>query len=230
MAQPDLNLSFAQSSEDISVGTVTDITDDYGQGSVEARADAANYLLWAKTDQDGNRTFYNPVPGNVLAVMAWSIATELDGWYQGILLRIQPYNNSAAYLNQQESEGEITRYPGIVYYPAEQKVYMCIEDSTGNLPTDTDFWEEVIDFSDLILNTNVQVKIVDFMTHPRASRFASTEMGKLDDESFVNRNDKQRKFAYKLRGLIISAESEFAQGNPEEMQKIIAQVNSEITT
>lgn len=230
MAQPALNLGFVQNAEDITVGTVTDTTADYGQGGVEARGDAANYLLWSKTDQDGNRVFTNPDPGDVLTIMNWSVSTLVDGWYQGILVRIQPYNNGSNYVPEQKSGDIVTQYASIVYYPATNKNYQCIAASTGNLPTNTSFWEEVPNLSLILTNTNIQVKIVDFYTHPRASRCVSSKFAKLDDQTCQNDNGKSRNFAYYLRSLLVSADSEFLQGNPEEMEKIIRQLESKCST
>lgn len=230
MAQPALNLSFTQDASDITIGTVTDITADYGQGGVEARGDAANYLLWSKTDQDGNRVFTNPAAGNVLSVMSWSVSTAVDGWYQGILVRVQPYDNSANYVEQQSSGDVVTQYASVVYYPSTNKVYYCTAPSTGNLPTNTSFWAEVLDLSLILDNTNIQVKIVDFYVKTRASRCVSLKFAKLDDQTCQNDNGKSRNNAYYLRALIVSADSEFLQGNPEEMEKIIRQLENKCST
>jgi hypothetical protein len=226
MAQPALNLGFLQDASDITIATVSDTTADYGQGGVEARGDAANFLLWSKTDQDGNRVFTNPDFGNVLSVMNWSVSTQVDGWYQGILVRVQPYNNGSNYVPQQASGDIVTQYASIVYYGSTNKVYQCIAPSTGNLPTNTAFWAEVTDLSVILDNTNIQVKIVDIQTNPRASRCVSSKFAKLDDQTCQNDNGKSRNNAYYLRALLVSANSEFLQGNPEEMEKIIRQLES----
>jgi hypothetical protein len=224
MAAPDLSLSFTQDVDDINIGTLTDTTDDYGQGAVEARGDAANFPLWSKTDQDGNRVFTNPDPGNVLATMNWSVQTLLDGWYEGMIVRVQPYDNVVAYVPELSSGGIITQYASIVYYPTTGFVYQCIAASTGNLPTDEDFWEVVEDLSTLLDNTNVQVKIQNIYTRPRTSKCVSSKFAKLDDLACDNRNGRLLQTCYLLAGLVISADSEFAQGNPEEMEKIIRQI------
>lgn len=38
----------------------------------------------------------------------------------------------------------------IVYYPTEETYYQALQESTGNLPTDTDYWEEATDFETIV--------------------------------------------------------------------------------
>lgn len=233
MAQPDLNLGLTLSTDNIDVATVSDTTDDYGQGSVEARSDKANILLWAKCDENGDRTFFNPDFGSVLTVMAWSITVADNGWWQGILCRIGLYSSSESYVEQQQSGSEITQYSSIVYYGSTNKFYYCIQPNNSGdpkLPTDTAYWTEVSDYSTLIENTNVQVFIKDFAVRSKVSKWVSELFAKLNDENFVNRNDKLRNYVYNLEGLIVSADANFAQGKPEGFEKIIHELQSMITT
>lgn len=224
------DLTFLQDADDITIGTVTDVTADYGSGGNQARGDAANYLLWSKTDKDGNRTFYNPSPGAVLSITAWSVSTPKDGYYEGIWMRIQPYSAGANYVEQQESGSTVTQYASVFYYATTDKVYKAIAPSTGQNPTNTNFFEEVTDLSTLIDNTNVQVYIEDFYTRPRANRAASILMGALDDTDCPTPSAKERDKAYYIDGLIISADSEFEQGNPRQMDKIMRLIEKKIAS
>jgi hypothetical protein len=226
MAQPDLALQFVQDPENIEIGTLIDITDDYGSGAVEARGDAANFPLWSKTDQNGNRTYEVVQPVNALSTMNWSVGTPEDGWYEGMIVRVQPYNNATNYVAQQQSGGTITVYPSIVYYLGN--AYKAIDDTVGNLPTDTDFWE-LIPLNQIYMllgNTNIQQVITNFYVRTRSDNCVSSKFKKLYDLGGAcdARNERLRSVCYYLAGLIMSADAQFAQGNPEEMEKIIRQV------
>lgn len=224
-------LTFTQDADDISIGIVDNTTPDYGTGGNQDRDDAAEYLLWSKTDQDAVRDYLPVEQGNVLTNLQYNIETPLDGWYEGIRLRIQFYSAGANYVEQQSSGGVVTQYASIFYYATTGKVYMAITPSTGQNPEDLTYFEEVLesDFGDLIPNTNVETFIEDFYVKTRANKCVSTKFARLDDCSCTNGNDRENKNAYYLRGLIVSADSEFAQGNPEEMDKIMRQLTSKCT-
>jgi hypothetical protein len=226
------SFTFTQDSNDISIGVFANTTPDYGTGGNPARSDAAEYILWSKTNQSGNRVFDNPIQGDVLTNLNYNVNTPEDGYYEGIRLRIGIYNNGASYVEEQESGGEITQYASIVYYGSTDKIYKATNPGSGNLPTDTDFWEEVPeeDWSDLIPNTNVEVYIEKVRVQPRVSKCISSKFASLDDCTCQNNNDRSNKSAYYLNGLLISADSEWANGNYEEYEKIIRQITSKCST
>lgn len=219
-------LTFTQNADDISIGVVADVTPDYGQGGNQDRGDAANYLLWSKTDKDGNRTFDNPLSGDELSVISWQVNTHKDGFYEAIWMRIQPYNAGTNYVEQQEAGGVVTQWPSAFYHAGTDKVYRSILPSTGQNPTNTTYFEEVADLSTLIPNTNVEVFILNVYVRPRSSQWASILMGRLDDEKCPNPSPKDRDLAYLIDAFIVSADAEFAQGNPREMEKIMRQIES----
>lgn len=222
-------LRFTQDADNIEIGVVEDITADYGDGGNQAREDAANFLLWSKTDKDGNRTFDNPNFGNELSIMQWQVNTPKDGYYEAIWMRIQLYDAAANYVEQQQSGSTITQHASAFYYPSTDKVYKAIAPSQGQNPTNTNFFQEVTDLSTLIGNTNVETFIIEtgqtntkgVYVRTRASRAASILMGRLDDETCPSPSAKDREKAYLIDSLIQSADAEFAQGNPREMEKIM---------
>lgn len=218
-----LSTSFTQNQPDIDTGVVADTTNDYGIGGDQARGDAANYLLWSKTDENGNRVFDNPEAGDVYAIMAWTVNTLVSGWYERILLRIQNYNPATSYVEQQSSGGVITQYAGVVYYAAQNKVYKCTEPSTGNLPTDTNFWELVTDLSTLIGNPNIEINITDTYVRAHADECVSDRFAQL---STCGCDNKDNRSTYYLNGLMIAADSAVASGNYNEMERIIREVQS----
>lgn len=230
MSQPTLALTFTQDADNIAIGVVDDTTADYGTGSVETRDEKANFLLWSKTDKDGNRTFDNPSTGNELSILQWSVNTPKDGYYEGILLRVPLYNYSEAYVIEQSSGGVISQYASVFYYATTDKVYKTIQANTGQVPTDTDYFEEVTDLSTLITNTNVQIKIVDFYVRTRASRCATILVGRLNDTTCPNPSTKDRDKAYYVDHQIAAADAAFAQGNPRAMEKIIRDIENKCTS
>lgn len=221
-----LSQEFTQDTDGLT-GTVTDTTTEgeYPTPHVN-RADAANYLLWSKTDEEGVRSFINPDPGEVLAVMSWDVATAVSGLYESILLRIAPYDNDEACVEEQSSGGVITQYPTIRYYAAEDKVYRCIAASTGNLPTNATYWEEVTDLSEVIDNTTIEQLILNvnsdkLIDKKIAERFAenSCECGP-EDYQLNNQLMAQKR----------AAEINFASGNIYEYEKIIAHLNETVAS
>ncbi len=213
--------SFTQDADDINVGVVADTTSNYGTGGNPARSDAANYLLWSKTDENGNRVFSNPDFGDVLTIMSWTVATLVSGWYERMLMRIQFYNNATSYVEQQGTP--ITQYASIVYYAATNKVYKCIAPSTGNLPTNTSFWEEVTDLSTIIGNTNITTTITNTYVRSHVDECVKNKFANLAN---CGCDDKNNKNAYYMNGLLIAADSAVLSGNYDDMQKIIASLES----
>lgn len=207
-------------------GTVADTTSNYGTGGNPARNAAANYLLWAKTDEDGNRVFDNPDFGDVLTIMSWAVAVTLSGWYERILMRIQPYNNASSYVPQIESGGVVSQYASIVYYATTNKVCKNVLACSGQVPTNGTYWAEVTDLSTIIDNTNVQVAISNTYVRSTVDQKMKELFGNLGRDCACDSQDTVR--AMKLDSLLISADSEVENGNYDDMQKIIAYLESKL--
>ena len=218
--------SYTQDASDVNAGVVADTTPDYGTGGNPSRNAAANYLLWCSLTSGGVRTFNNPNFGDVLTIMAWDVVVTLSGWYQRILIRIQPYNNGSSYVPQVESNGVVSQYASVVYYPSTNKVYKNILACSGIVPTNTTYWEEVSNLSTIIDNTNVSVTITN--TYIR-----STVDQKLKEKfKQIGRNcacdDTQVKLAVKLNALLVSANAEVNDGNYDDMAAIILYLESQL--
>lgn len=222
-----LSTSFTQDANDVNSGVVADTTANYGTGGNQARGDAANYLLWAKTDENGNRVFSNPNFGNVLSIMSWNVTMAVGGWYERMLLRVQPYNGATAYVPEIEVNGVITQYASIVYYPTENKVYKCIVASTGNLPTNGTYWEEVTDLSTIIDNTNIEIDIENTYVRSIVDQKMKTLFAAIGRNCACDEKEVLR--ANRLDALLIAADSEVEQGNYDDMDKIITYLESQLT-
>jgi hypothetical protein len=217
-----MELEFAQDPSG-ETGTVTDVTPANTYPSpYTARGDAANYLLFSKTDKNGVRTFHNPDFGSVLSVTSWDVDTAVSGLYEAILLRVGPYDNGASYVEEQSSGGEITQYASIVYYPSTDKVYKAIAAGSGNIPTNTSFWEEVADLSDIIDNTNIDQEILNI----NSDKLIDKCIAALFAKSGCNCSTQDAETKNQLMGRKRSAEVNFASGNVYEYEKIIEQLNA----
>lgn len=219
--------SYTQDVDDVNAGVVADTTADYDTGGNPARGDAANYLLWAKTDENGNRVYNNPDFGNVLSIMEWDVETPVSGWYERMLLRIQPYAAGTAYLKEVQSAGVVTVPAGIAYYASTNKVYKAIADTTGNLPTDTNYWEEVTDLSELLSNTNISVTISN--TYVRSTVDQGLKLLFRNIAGDCGCDDKKNKKYYLLYSLLVGADSEVQGSNYDEMQKVILYIESQLS-
>lgn len=221
-------LSFLQNA-DIATGVVTD-TSDYGVGGNPARSDKANYLLWSKTNSSGTRSFDNPDQGNVLSTLTYTVNTPLDGYYEGILCRFSLYDPGENYVEQQQSGSVITQYASIVYYNGS--IYKCTNPVTGiapDAPTGPDYWEIVPDLSTLIDNTNVDVFIEPFKINIRSSQCAAQQFKDKCGCGCDGDLDKLRT-PLLITSQLIAADAEFANGNYEEMERIIREIEQTCST
>lgn len=216
------SLTFLQN-QDIESGVVTDAT-DYGVSGNPLRSAKSNYLLWSKTDKNGVRTFSNPDQEDVASNLTYDVATATDGHYEGILMRFGNYDNGTAYVEQQMSGSTITQHASVVYYNGV--IYRAIAPGTGNLPTDTNFWEVISDLSTLIANTNVDVYIEDFYIKVRASQCVNSKFEDMDNCGCSGGDLYNLKNALQLKAMLISADLAFADDNASLMEKIISEINA----
>lgn len=196
-------------------------TTTYGSPN-QNRNDAAEFILWSKTDKNGARTVLNTDQGNVLTTLQYTLTTTIDGWYELIRVRIQPYNVSANYVEEQQSGGEITQYASIFYYPVDGKIYKAIVPSTGQTPTNTNYFAEVTIIP--LANTNIDVYYKNFYSEYRSNVCIRDK----DDASCACGN-KDKAYVDGLYSLKQSADTAFANGNPETMEKLIRELESDCT-
>jgi hypothetical protein len=189
----------------------------YG-GANQDRNEAAEYLLWSKTDKNGTRVFDDPDQGNVLTNLQYIVNTPIDGHYEAIVLRIQPYNAGSNYVEEQTSGAAITQYASVFYYATTGKVYKAIAASTGQDPEDTDYFEEVTaeNLYTLIGNSNLETFYEDFkgeyLTNAALrDRFANVACCTAED----------RDYNQTLLYLKQSADINFANENYSEYENII---------
>lgn len=209
------SVTFTQNA-DIATGVVADAS-DYGVSGNPLRSAKANYLLWSKTDQNGVRTFDNPAQGNVLSNLSYTVNTAVDGWYEAILMRFNIYDNGTAYV-----------LDDVVYDGGS--VYKAKGATTGNLPTDTDFWDVVTDLSTLITNADVDVFIEDFYIKARANQCVNAKLASLDDCGCDGADLSKYQSAIFFRAKIDAADLAFSEDDPELMEKIIRDIEETCST
>ena len=190
------------------------------------RNDAAEYVLWSKTAQDSVRTFYNPDQGNVLTNLVYSLQTAIDGWYELIRLRIQFYDDEAQYVPEESSGGAVTQYASIFYYATTGKVYKAIVDSLGQDPESTNYFTEVplSEMGDILANTNIDVYYLNFYCEYRTNVCIRDK-----DDSNCGCANKDDDYINGLYAMKQSADTNFANDNPEIMEKIIRELENTCT-
>lgn len=206
------SLSFTQTANDNETGVVADLT-DYAISGNPVRSAKANYLLWAKTDKNGVRTFDNPDPGNVLSNLSYTVNTPSDGHYEGILMRFDIYDGGTPY-----AEDEAVYHDGAVY--------IANGATTGNLPTDTNFWTMVTDLSTLIANASVEVYIEDFYNKARSLQCLNQILTNCNCCTDIIKS----RAALAVKFKILAADLAFADDNPARMEKIMRDVESTCST
>jgi hypothetical protein len=185
------------------------------------RDDAAEFILWSKTDKKGNRVFHNPEQGNVLTNLQYTVNTNVsDGWYEVIRERIQLYNAGTNYVEQQSSGGEITQYASVFYYPTTGLVYYAVAPSTGQDPTNQAYFAQVIDLSTILDNTNIDVYYKDIYVdyHQNAcitKKFANS----------CNCSGNEIKAIDTLYHRKVAADLAFSNDAPEQMEEISVKIN-----
>lgn len=199
---------------------ITDET-EYGTGGNPARAARANVLFVTKTDTNGNRTLQTVTPNSAdpLAVSAWDVATELDGWNEKILASVTKHTAGQSYAEA----GIVLFYNGVFYKtksavpvlndPPNATYYDVITaDSlyTDELDNDSIEWVE----QDEWVTARMEEK-VDEAWELFADRF-------LDNRSQVE-NYTEADF---LDSMLQAATSAFTNGRPQDAEKVIRGVNT----
>jgi hypothetical protein len=178
-----------------------------------------NYHLWYYFDQASG----DPENFLSIAVSTRHNKNVTPEQFKRMLMRIQNYNPATPYVEQQDSGGVITQYASIVYYATTNKVYLCTNPSTGNAPTDEDYWNEVTDLSTIIDNTNIEINISDTYVNAQAAQCVSNAFSNI---AGCGCDNKENKKAYYLNGLMIAADSAVLQGNYNDMERYIREVES----
>jgi|SRR6185369_907906 len=177
------------------------------------RNQAAEYVLWSKTDVNAVRTFTNPEQGDVLTNLSYSVSTLVDGWFELIRLRIQFYSALTAYVAG-----------NVFYYTTNGKYYIAIGSSTGQLPTNPIYFTEVTDLTTIIGNASIETYYQNFYSEYRTNVCIRDK----DDANCgcANKDDTYIDMLYAKKQ---SADTNFANGNPEIMEKIIRELEDTCT-
>lgn len=212
-------------------GVITDSTADYGVGGNPLRTDLANFLYYSKNAINGTRTFYDDVVNtDPLNTLSWSILTPTSGWTSATLLMIAQHNTVDGYVAEILDDQDIVLTPAsIIYYATTGFVYKCIQDHTNVLPDavdGTDYWEVVENPQDLIDYAGVDQFTEDFMVDFAINTCVT--------EGFIGIHKcdtlQEMEPAIKNWALYNSAVANFQNGAPEEMERIIIELDKICTT
>lgn len=219
-----LTPSFTITQQDGGLTAIAVNTTVYGSPN-QNRNDAAEFVLWSKTDMNGLRAFTNPDQGDVLTNLNYTVQTDVDGWYELIRVRVQPYSSGANYVEQQSSGGQITQYASMVYF-TDGNVYKSVAPSTGQSPLDPNYFVQVpIDsLKDNLDNTNIDVYYKNFYSEYRTNVCIRDK-----DDSNCQCGNKDDGYIDGLYARKQSADTNFANGYPERMEKIIRELSNSCT-
>lgn len=203
---------FTITQQDGGLTAIATNTTVYGSPNQD-RDDAAEYVLWSKTDVNAVRTFTNPAQGDVLTNLVYSVSTLVDGWFELIRLRIQPYNGATAYVSG-----------NVFYYATDGKVYQAIASSTGQLPTNPTYFTEVTDLTTIIGNASIETYYQNFYSEYRTNVCIRDK-----DDANCGCTNKDDSYIDQLYAMKQSADTNFANDNPEIMEKIIRELEDTCT-
>lgn len=161
---PTLSLGEISYASDASAVTVENTT----VYTSPTRSDYAAYIKFYKVHRTGEltemeQTSYDPETDD-----SYTAVLDQDGWVQAWFVNIPDYNNLTAYI----------QYDAVYYNGA---VYRALQSSTGNLPSDTDYWEVIESPTSLIDNdgetnesVNIYFLVYDFVASAYSRVYAGT--------------------------------------------------------
>jgi hypothetical protein len=149
--------------QDCSKATIADET-AYTAPS-NTRDSAYRYLIGAKMDEDQNLKWLTDLVNTTpLTQLSWTFTTQGTGAYRFYYISVPFYNSGATYTKEVISDGVISSYANIIYYPGNQTLYKAIGTNFIAIePTVSDSWEnywEVFDptlFDTQLNSTTIEV-------------------------------------------------------------------------
>ena len=177
----------------------------YG-GAEENRGDAAEFMLIAKVDVEGVRTFLLVENNDPLAQLKYEFPTAIDGHYLFALLRIRIYNPATTYVWEiVNGDGIVTQAASVVYLAATTTVYKAkVNNFAGIAPNavnGADYWDVVSDLTTLIdygsIITHIHNDLVDVYLRDRAKDLMKIAIDKYGCSDCVNSEE------YKKAGVVL---------------------------
>lgn len=197
----------------------------WGEGGNPARNLRALTLFVTKTDKDGARTLLTVTKNtsDPMTVSAWDVAISLDGLVEKILFVVQLYGSGVNYVTDD-----------IFFYDSNNKYYKAKQDSVGQTPTDTTYFQEVAeeDLYDEVLNdsTTMEVDITYDLITGRTD-LEVVEARQEDSDTFQNgKYTLEYTKADYLWAILNSAESARTNNRPLEAEEIIRGIENYLLT
>jgi len=147
--------------------TVFQFQDKINWGTPEQdRAQGANILLAAHITEDNEEEFATVDSTPVQSKILYDVTNSVDGDYIFELLRFPIHNINENYIKEvKDSNGIITTYASLIYYPGNFKFYKAIEPSLNVLPDAVDgttYWTEITDFTADEIRSSNAITIYDY--------------------------------------------------------------------
>ena len=191
----DLIISSISYNSDATEATIPDNT-VYGSPNAD-REDVAVFLLLWKMDEDENETEVEIDNDSPDTVTEWTFDSSTDGWYKAQIIVIPNWDILTAYTVGQ-----------VVYY-TNGSIYICILNSTGNLPTNTTYFSPIeITDTDITEADNVTSEYQDYLVIEQGKICAGEAAADWYKEQDCS-NCKKTDFAssmFKKRAMIIAAQ------------------------
>lgn len=187
------NISTLTFSSDADTATITDNT-VYGLSGNPARNTLAVYLeLWKMASDSTSEaiTVDNTDPENVTS---WDFDSSDDGWYKARIYIVPEFDIATAYTTGQA-----------VYYNAA--LYICIANSTGNLPSNTLFFSSS-SLTGIASASNITTAYQDYLVIEHGKKCAGDAAGewyKAKDCSNCDKADLMSSMLQK-RAMVIAAQ------------------------
>lgn len=211
--------------EDVSSFHLTDLS-QWGVGSNPARNTRALTLFVTKTDKNGARTLLtvSPDTSDPLTVAAWDVDISQDGLIEKILFSAKLYDAGYAYVTDD-----------VFYYTTNSKYYKAKQASTGQLPTNSTYFDEVpvaALYTAEILNdcTTMEVEVINDLIMGNTEMVLSDDWEEVSDVFLNGKYNLEYSKADYLDSLVNSAEAALANGRPLEAEEIVRGIENYLLT
>lgn len=197
----------------------------WGEGGNPARNLRALTLFVTKTDKNGDRTLLTVTKNtsDPMTVSAWDVAISLDGLVEKILFVVQLYGSGVNYVTDD-----------IFFYDSNNKYYKAKQNSVGQTPTDTTYFEEIPedDLYDEVLNdcTTMEVDITYDLITGRTDLVIVEEFEVNTDQFLNGQYNLEYTRADFLDGMLNGAEAAMTNNRPLEAEEIIRGIENYMIT
>lgn len=200
----------------------------YG-GAEDDRNEGAEVLIAAHVDEDEVENFVTVDSTPYLTKTLYDIPNTIDGHYHIETLRFPIWSIATPYVIEvRDSNDIITTYASVVYYTITGKFYKCKLANTGQLPTNTTYYTEILDFTDSELRSSNKIVVgeTDQLFDHRVKVCVKDELYRIISNS-CNTEDVSKLLPYlKKKILLTGAQAKLEDAKPEHAEVIIRELST----